>query len=508
MNYRNRIRELRSVAARDMRPHPLNARRHGDAQRAALRALLGGVGIANALLAYETPDGLMLIDGHARQEEAPDQLWPVLILDVDDAEANALLAALDRVGALADVDPAALVALLDTLPSAQRAATASAWTDADLAALITASPPHAASLEAVEDTDGEGSLPDLVAPFPYFGGKARVAARIWARFGDVANYVEPFCGSAAVLLAAPSAPPIVTLNDADGFIANFWRAVAADPDAVAAAVDWPVNEIDLFARHVWLIEQSTDLRRRLEADPDAFDAQIAGWWCWGACAWIGTGWCSGEGPWMIDVDGVLVNRKLPHLGDAGRGVNRKLPHLGDAGRGVNRQLPHLGDAGRGVNRQLPHLGNAGRGVVCTSINDHLRTYMARLADALRTARVTAGDWARVCTPSVTTRHGLTAVLLDPPYGEGAQDYSAGGNADKDIAAAVWAWAQANGDDPLLRIAVCGYDDGRATPPGWSALRWTARKGYQAEGGASADKPQREMIWFSPHCVPAESAADG
>lgn len=102
MNYRNRIVELRQVAARDLLANPRNARRHGDAQRAALRALLGGVGIADALLAYETSEGLMLIDGHARQEEAPDQAWPVLVLDVDAGEADALLAALDRVGAMAD----------------------------------------------------------------------------------------------------------------------------------------------------------------------------------------------------------------------------------------------------------------------------------------------------------------------------------------------------------------------------------------------------------------------
>lgn len=43
----------------------------------------------------------------------------------------------------------------------------------------------------------------LVAPFPYFGGKRQVAAEVWARFGEVTNYVEPFAGSLAVLLARP-----------------------------------------------------------------------------------------------------------------------------------------------------------------------------------------------------------------------------------------------------------------------------------------------------------------
>ena len=44
---------------------------------------------------------------------------------------------------------------------------------------------------------------DLVAPFPYFGGKRKVAPAVWSRFGEVRNYVEPFCGSAAMLLGAP-----------------------------------------------------------------------------------------------------------------------------------------------------------------------------------------------------------------------------------------------------------------------------------------------------------------
>ncbi len=47
-------------------------------------------------------------------------------------------------------------------------------------------------------------IESLTAPFPYFGGKASVAGEVWRRFGDVDNYVEPFCGSCAVLLARPS----------------------------------------------------------------------------------------------------------------------------------------------------------------------------------------------------------------------------------------------------------------------------------------------------------------
>lgn len=104
----------------------------------------------------------------------------------------------------------------------------------------------------------------LRAPFPWFGGKSRAASIIWERFGDPANYIEPFAGSLAVLLARPTRPRIETVNDLDCNVANFWRAVKADPEAVAKFADWPVNEADLHARHRWLVAQ-------LPALPDSWE---------------------------------------------------------------------------------------------------------------------------------------------------------------------------------------------------------------------------------------------
>ena len=127
------------------------------------------------------------------------------------------------------------------------------------------------------------------APFPYFGGKRRVADVVWRAFGDCPNYVEPFFGSGAVMLARPHEPKIETANDADAYVCNFWRAVTAAPDEVARWADWPVSEIDLHARHKWLISR-TEFRERLRADPEYFDAKVAGWWVWGICQWIGRGW--------------------------------------------------------------------------------------------------------------------------------------------------------------------------------------------------------------------------
>jgi DNA adenine methylase len=106
---------------------------------------------------------------------------------------------------------------------------------------------------------GPNNSDGLKAPFPWFGGKSMVADVVWRAFGDVRNYVEPFFGSGAVLLGRPLPfEGIETVNDFDGLLANFWRAVKGDPEAVAKWADWPVNENDLHARHSWLVNMKQD----------------------------------------------------------------------------------------------------------------------------------------------------------------------------------------------------------------------------------------------------------
>src|SRR2546430_5743302 len=107
-------------------------------------------------------------------------------------------------------------------------------------------------------------MDNLKAPFPWFGGKSRVADVVWARFGDVPNYVEPFAGSLAVLLGRPYAPRTETVNDLDGFVANAWRAIARHPKRTAKYADEPVNENDLHAKHVYLVSHRAELTERLE----------------------------------------------------------------------------------------------------------------------------------------------------------------------------------------------------------------------------------------------------
>ncbi|MFO0971859.1 MAG: DNA adenine methylase [Phycisphaerae bacterium] len=308
--------------------------------------------------------------------------------------------------------------------------------------------------------------PPLKAPFPYFGGKSTVAERVWSRLGDVANYIEPFFGSGVMLLRRPTTPKTETANDLDCNIANFWRATQFAPEKVAVWADWPVNEADLHARHRWLCglgyNTSPDrklarFRARIRLDPSYFDPRRAGWWAWGACLWIGSGWC---GDWGRTVDGDCDSRR---------------PHLSH-----RRNL--LWDRGQ------------------------IMAWLIRLRGRLRNVRVCCGDWSRICSSWTTTVGlGLTGVFLDPPYSDVANRHPAlYAHDDQSLAHEVRAWCRERGPDPQMRIALCGYDGehNELEASGWSIESWKTRGGYANQGKSDGDDAHRrkERIWFSPHCL--------
>jgi hypothetical protein len=113
MQIRDRIKELRRVRADELRPNPRNWRLHPPEQQDALRGVLAEVGYADALLARELEDGtLILIDGHLRAETTPDAVVPVLVLDVDEQEADKILLTHDPLAAMAAVSEQNLQELL------------------------------------------------------------------------------------------------------------------------------------------------------------------------------------------------------------------------------------------------------------------------------------------------------------------------------------------------------------------------------------------------------------
>jgi len=295
----------------------------------------------------------------------------------------------------------------------------------------------------------------IKSPFPYFGGKSRAASLIWSGLGNVPNFVDPFMGSLAIVLSREGYDPSLhteTVNDIDCYLSNFFRAIAIDPEAVAHWADYPVIECDLHARHLWLINQS-GFREKMKTDPDFYDPKIAGWWVWGLCAWSGSGWC------------VTPSNQLPHLGNGGRGIHRKLPHLGDGGK-----------------------------------EETLLDYFQVLSDRLRRVRVCCGDCQRVLTPSVTIRHGVTGVLLDPPYDRTLRDADLYAN-ESDVSTQSREWAIENGANPLFRVALCGYSDEHLMPSNWQCIKWKAGGGYDGQKSDRSNlNRKKERIWFSPHCL--------
>lgn len=305
----------------------------------------------------------------------------------------------------------------------------------------------------------------MKAPFPYFGGKSKIADTVWARLGSPRQYIEPFCGSAAILLSAPRPAALEVIGDSNGFIANFWRAVVHQHEAVAKWCDYPVSHVDLGARHVWLMQQRERIGSELQ-DPDWLgDAKVAGWWLWGQCSWIGSGWCEWE-----------KESKVPHVSDAGRGVQA----IG--------QVPHVSGAGMGVQAigKVPHVGNEGMGEgMWTSCGRTALRWLGELAERLERVRVVHGSWDRCLNNHFGGDE--TAVFLDPPY-DGYEDLYAAGP----VAKAVEAWAR---DNAGLRVALCGHK-GDYSLPGWEVVEWS-RGRLTYSGGNTTDD---ECIWFSPACL--------
>lgn len=315
-------------------------------------------------------------------------------------------------------------------------------------------------------------MKSLRAPFPYFGSKRHAAHLVWQALGDVASYCEPFCGSAAVLLARPGGPGrIETINDLSGHVANFWRSVRQAPEEVARHLDYPVIETDLHARHRWLVARHPEMKASLDADPDWCDPKAAGWWAWGASAWLGSGWCT-EKP----------SAKTPNIGDAGQCAHAVPP----------AQLPHLSTAGT---------GSHGR-------QAHIEEWVSDLAERMRRVRVTCGDFRRVLSPAALCDGmvgGRVGIFYDPPYGEGAEVYGAEDSKSVAVEAAQRAAADAL-EHPSWRIVFAGYEGQHEDVfAGWRCVAWNPEAGKWGSGGYGRKNgnPQRERLWLSPACLPVD-----
>lgn len=322
----------------------------------------------------------------------------------------------------------------------------------------------------------------LAAPFSYFGGKSKVAKIVWRHFGaDIKNYIEPFCGSAAVLLARPAVRYRAhkhheRINDMDSMVSNFWRAVKyAPPERFAKACDQPYTEDDLIAWHYEIMKRrrkadggmrdtsdGPSLSDRLRANVKYYDLETAARWVWGTRGWIAPG--------FSDPNASPASKKAPESEITSWAGGSAVAHLS----GLHQRLKHV--------------------------------------------IVLNGDWeGAVKSETATTAKGITAVFLDPPYDTAGRTENVYVNDDGNVAKKVREWALANGTNPMMRIALCGYrrehdddipdEDAELKEERWYRFRWKAPGGYshQKKTGKSQghENSFEETIWFSPHCIPVK-----
>jgi len=235
-------------------------------------------------------------------------------------------------------------------------------------------------------------------------------------------------------------------NDLDCYIANLWRAIKHDVEAVKYHAVYAVIEIDIHSRNLWLINNRPNYQELLMADPEFYDAKVAGWWVHGQAHWLGRAFAF---------------------------------------------KPY---------KQIPALTQQ-RGFMSTLVKD-IDEYFNLLCQRLEKVRVLCGDWSRCVASSITENIGTTAILLDPPYSFDLCDKAVYAVAE-DVSKTVRAWAIENGNNPALRIALCGYKDERAQtmPSDWECYSWVANGGFGNQGNKRGkENKSKETIWFSPYCV--------
>jgi len=308
----------------------------------------------------------------------------------------------------------------------------------------------------------DGNCPDLVPPFTWFGGKRWITRFVWQQFGaDIENYIEPFAGGLAVLLARPVTDMNVfkrcaeMFNDKNSFLLNFWRTVQyGNIKKLVRYADFPSYEEEQLARRRFLMNRLTGLDENISRDHNFFDVEIAGLWLYVTRNWIGGG-----------------------ADDPAQSPDNKMPRKKISGWQGGSAEKHL----------------------------------ACLQKRLKNATGFRGDWQRVVkSKTQTTSFKNTGVFLDPPY-RGTEEYYAGTGEGRlpersSIADEVDNWALSKQrDHKKFRIAVCGYQHNfkneEYKAAGWHLQQWEARIGM---GSIKKDQFSREdkieIIAFSPGCL--------
>ena len=286
----------------------------------------------------------------------------------------------------------------------------------------------------------------LKAPFPYFGGKSRWVDTVWSYFGKPDVYVEPFCGTAVMLLQSPQIHKREVLCDLNGFICNFYRAVKHDPEATAEWACYPTIHQDLTARHKWLIAWGKEHSAKLSDDPEWYDTKAAGWWVWGISNASAGSWC------------ISVSDGIPRI------------HHKQGVMTIRKELP---------------------------------TVFCDISNRFNDVFVMNRSWESAVTPAVlddahySSGRNDIAIFLDPPY---RVDNRANGlyqnDNTNDPAIESYQWAIEHGD--RYRIAYCMHEGDFPVPDGWQ-VETQSFAGY-----SRGNQKARDCIIFSPACVGQQS----
>ncbi|MEM4203787.1 MAG: hypothetical protein QXS54_06935, partial [Candidatus Methanomethylicaceae archaeon] len=292
----------------------------------------------------------------------------------------------------------------------------------------------------------------------------------------------------------------------------------------------------LTARHIWLVKYGLPLlKSKIFGDPDYYDAEIAGWWVWGMCQWIGGGWCSGKGKWT-EVDGKLSVK--PGASGAESEKMSNITHHGRCAVSISEDDKSV----TYVKHIRPHLTGQ-QGIISVAMNglyskfvkEKRETYVGRsvggdddignlgwsdeeayenileaikfFSNRLRHVMVVCGDWSRVVTRGALSNGGTKGIFLDPPYSKEFRSRSLYNTDDRDISKEVNEWCVENGGKEDYRIVLCGYEGehNNLEDLGWKKLRWVAARTmgrtHSKDTSRNAVNRFMERIWYSPHCLP-------
>jgi DNA adenine methylase len=315
-------------------------------------------------------------------------------------------------------------------------------------------------------------MDDYDAPFTYFGNKKHVATEVWSRLGNITTYYEPFFGTGSVFFSCPFPDRLahIVLNDLDGMVANFWRAVKFSPQETAMFMDIGQHEIELHARLIACSKEVGEMTKRLVEDAQWCDPRLAGYWASVMSADITPRGCSLSGPWCLDEKGRLQKVR-----------------------------------GKGVSFSKPNTDR--KNCVKWAIDGVIAERLVPLHDALTNAYVLCGNWDR-CFVDYKMRRTPIGIFFDPPYDDGVNKLSAIYRHSTPVSLSVTDWCITNGANPDFRICVAGYSgehDKLVKEHGWQAVTWKGHGGYGRtakgeEKSTGYTNRFKETLWFSPHCV--------